>query len=1563
MKRKKLAFISMVMVFALIINIISPQLVVFANTPDLSINITTNPSSGVLNSENDIKIIINYKISNYSVEDGDKISIKLPNILKDAKIDFPKKHFKDKGTSTQTSDGIVYEATFGNQIKYAVQGFVKIVAKAEDVKVATKGKIAVDIEGIKSEKEITVNPKPVPPPPKPPEPPKPIERPDRYLYKTVNTNTIQNPSIGRVLNYTLYVDEKFTNINDAKLEDEIPSSLKFLENTARVYIVDNYGEKQDVTSSISKKYENGTFKVDFGKINSRYEVRYSCEVIKQETSYLNEATLYDGSTKLGSSSVKVDTFINDDIVDKVNKVYRVDERGNRTAIPAVETIGNQVDYVIDVNRNFHEVKNVNIFDELPEDTSIVPGSLKIVTVDVKNHYTTVTDKFKGNIVDKDRNINIYVGDTNYWYKVYYTLRIDDIHRIYNNKATVTADRINQTTVCPAKLQSGPGALNAWKEVDKTVVDKNGDQTVTYNIVFDSEGFFDKGNIKISDKINPDVKILKVEPSEQFSVSVDKNTNTVNIVNDKKDIKYGEVSQIKIVTDFTGVEEGTTIENVAKIKVGSESVNTRAVYTKKGYRFKATKIDAINKTGLKNVKFQLLDSSKKLIKSIASDENGIITSPIDKPGDYYIKEIQTIDGYKLDSKEIKLTIKPEDLGTAVDLGCIKNERLNHTFTIVNIDKNDKTKLLSNSKFTIKDNNDKEVGQISTNSKGMASIELPPGDYTVVQTTPPKGYVINSEEKEFAINIGKNCDVKIVIDNSIIKGNLEIINIDKNNSSILLEGTHIKLFDKNKKEISESTTDDEGKLVFNNLEYGTYYYKEIKVPKEYVIDNNYYSINIESNNTTVKRTMKNNMIKGSLEITKVDSDTKKALAGVEFTLLDKDNNELEKKTTDKEGKVVFDNLLYGNYSYKESKVIEGYVENNTMYTIKVENNNEVIEKIVENDKIKGSLEITKIDSISKELLKDVQFVIFDENNEEISKVTTNAEGKATIYDIEYGKYYFKEVKALEGYVINDKKYEFEIKTNNQKVEKVVENDKIRGYFQLFILDHNKKGVEGIEVEIYNSKKEPIGKFTTGKDGLIELADLEYGNYYYKEISVPQGYVINSNMQLFSIKEDNQVVKNNNSKDLIKGDLELSKIDSKSKKPLAGVEFTLLDKDKKEIEKKTTDKTGKVAFENLVYGTYYYKESKAIEGYVENDNIYPVKIENNNEVIKKIVENYKIKGNLEITKIDSESKDPLKGVEFTVFDKNNKEVSKLTTNDEGKAIFSNLEYGNYYYKETKALEGYVENNNKYIFEIKTNNQNVFKILENEKIKGSLEIIKVDSESKEPLKGVEFTVFDKNNKEVSKLTTNDEGKVIFNNLEYGNYYYKETKSLEGYVGNNNKYDFEIKTKNQKVAKKVENNEIDGDFGLYISNPNNKGIEGITVDVYNDDKKLIEELITDKNGKIELDNLDYGNYYYKEVKVPKGYKLDTKTYEFKITSENQVVKKLNTNEMITQNKEENNSIKNTETNETTNNKEENKIESNTENEVKQNGPQTGDSNMLPYISLFVLSSLGIVVSISKKYY
>ena len=96
-------------------------------------------------------------------------------------------------------------------------------------------------------------------------------------------------------------------------------------------------------------------------------------------------------------------------------------------------------------------------------------------------------------------------------------------------------------------------------------------------------------------------------------------------------------------------------------------------------------------------------------------------------------------------------------------------------------------------------------------------------------------------------------------------------------------------------------------------------------------------------------------------------------------------------------------------------------------------------MKNKPIMGSLEFTKVDFSTGEVLSDTLIEIYNENNELVFSGRTNEEGKIVINELRYGKYYILEKEAPEGYELNDEKMWFEITEDGQIVKSEMKDHK--------------------------------------------------------------------------------------------------------------------------------------------------------------------------------------------------------------------------------------------------------------------------------------------------------------------------------------------------------------------------------------------------------------------------------------------------------------------------------------------------------------------------------------------
>ena len=192
------------------------------------------------------------------------------------------------------------------------------------------------------------------------------------------------------------------------------------------------------------------------------------------------------------------------------------------------------------------------------------------------------------------------------------------------------------------------------------------------------------------------------------------------------------------------------------------------------------------------------------------------------------------------------------------------------------------------------------------------------------------------------------------------------------------------------------------------------------------------------------IENKLIRGSILGKKVDEDGN-VLKGVMFGLFKKDETEFTNKNailiskTDADGLFGFEEVAYGTWIVKELKTLPQYVLDETAYEVTIGTHEEVIEMTIVNKFITGTLEITKSDLSTGKLLANVGFRIRNEKGEIVEEGYTDDKGIAK-FTLRYGKYTYQEFSALEGYILDEKEYPFEIKEDGQIIKAEMKNELI-------------------------------------------------------------------------------------------------------------------------------------------------------------------------------------------------------------------------------------------------------------------------------------------------------------------------------------------------------------------------------------------------------------------------------------------------------------------------------------------------------------------------------------------
>ena len=437
-----------------------------------------------------------------------------------------------------------------------------------------------------------------------------------------------------------------------------------------------------------------------------------------------------------------------------------------------------------------------------------------------------------------------------------------------------------------------------------------------------------------------------------------------------------------------------------------------------------------------------------------------------------------------------------------------------------------------------------------------------------------------------------------------------------------------------------------------------------------------------------------------------------------------------TTNEDGIAESKALYLGKYEIRETEAPYGMVINNEIHSAELVYAGQEIE-ITEtsasftNDRQKAEV------SLSKVMAQDTKFGIGSGN--ELSAVTfglyaaenliaadetmipagglieilsVSENGKASVKsDLPFGSYYVQEISTDCHYILSDEKYEITFDYAGQDVNivdlkanegKSIVNELIYGEVHGMKKDDNGNGLGGATIGLFTTEgKEPIMTTVSAEDGSFSFKDVPFGEYVVREISAPEKYVMDDKPYDVKIDADGAVVEIEITNKLIHGNVQLTKVDANyPDHHLSGAEFEIYQNGEL-IGKMEELSDGVYEMDDLPYGDYTLKETKAPDGFFLDENSHAFSIKEDGKTV--IVENEAGKGfinNAQVgdIRIEKTSEDGvLKGFTFRVegTDITGNAFSKdYVTDENGQIHIEGLRVGDYVVSEVsnKANEKYV-------------------------------------------------------------------------------------------------------------------------------------------------------------------------------------------------------------------------------------------------------------------------------------
>ena len=381
--------------------------------------------------------------------------------------------------------------------------------------------------------------------------------------------------------------------------------------------------------------------------------------------------------------------------------------------------------------------------------------------------------------------------------------------------------------------------------------------------------------------------------------------------------------------------------------------------------------------------------------------------------------------------------------------------------------------------------------------------------------------------------------------------------------------------------------------------------------------------------------------------------------------------------------------------------------------------------------------------------------------------------------HGDYYVRELQAKTGWKLNPNRFPITLEPGGDAVIRVelaqpIYDELVYTPVTLTKTDiTGAKTVPGAQIEVRNEQGEMIYRATTDANGEIPDIPVTPGTYTFREILAPSGYALNEAETRFTVNAQGNITGNT----MLRNDytrVQLRKQDENGV-PLSGVEFALVTETGTRLMNAVSDANGLVTFEKIPYGRYTVEEIQPLPGYFKAAVHVHLTVDgtfvNPNESLETVT-NTPMR--LAYKKVDTSGR-PLAGVEFSLINAATNVVTEVAASDEkGEFIFRHIDYGDWIIRETAAPNGYrrMEDMLLHIGEDFVQPEPITLV----NVPSSYMFMKMDGDGN-PLSGVKFVLEDADGNVLREMESGEDGTVLLENLDDGQYVVRETEALQGYV------------------------------------------------------------------------------------------------------------------------------------------------------------------------------------------
>ena len=808
--------------------------------------------------------------------------------------------------------------------------------------------------------------------------------------------------------------------------------------------------------------------------------------------------------------------------------------------------------------------------------------------------------------------------------------------------------------------------------------------------------------------------------------------------------------------------------------------------------------------------------------------------------------------------------------------------------------------------------------TTDNHGRIFLDsVPVGTFKVTEINVPGHVILCPIPQEVALKPGETSTVTFF---NALKPSLEIRKVDSVTGDPIKGAKFQIWYGSNHTDTGELNdlgtyfSDASGKIILPEIKDGWYKVTELEPASGYAIKEPATQECFISGGESKVLIFENTPL-SAIIIRKVDSESGQPLEGAWFRIRylggtsGTGGTVVGEYKTSSNGTIVATGLKAGTYVCEEISAPDGYVITDAAETVYLSGKDQdVITVTFGNDKM-GSLLIVKKDAVTGAPISDVEFFITDSDGSVIGnangKYVTDSAGTIRIDDLTPGMTVIaKEVRAKEGYILDDTPQSIKIKRNSVMTLEF-RNQPNGGVLVKKVDAVTNAPISDVEFLVTDSDGNLIGnangKFVTDSTGAFTITDVAPGTtLIIKETRAKVGYLLDDTPQTVKVKSNEVVTVEFRNQP--KGNLIIVKQDSITKEPLEGVQFKIVYADGSYVDAEGgtlsstglywTDKEGKITISGIS-GTVVVTEVETIPGYTidENSRTQTVVV-NPNDTQTLYFYNTPV-GGLQIIKSDKDSGKRIAGVKFEIRKMNGEIIGAYTTDSDGVIYLPEAESGWYTVTELEAASGYLLDTTQHRIEVKDGQTATLEITNRKAC--SILIHKVDANTGDGIYGVTFVIYDSGRNPIMEVTTDQDGYAyVDKELAAGKYYIRELEAADGYI-----LDKQYKTVYVEAGKtstiEWENTAVTGQIQItkYAAESNaitgqagGVTLKGATFEIVRERSgKVVDYITTDARGVAASKPLPLGRYLIREVSAPAYYQVSAETFDVTLEYAGQIIK------------------------------------------------------------------------------